>query len=319
MRNFFKGLSVTQLSAGALAAVASFLLSAKIGIAGSVIGVAVGSIVSAVVSQLYQNVVNASSEKLQNAVSQRSRGNDEDPHEPSSPDDDATMTMTTVMAPTPTADDDAPTRGRTVIGTAMNAGRHAGAETTPMRASTAKGGNTVRSRRIAFVVAIVSALLAVAATAGVILMVTQGHGTDSVVRDWVGQTHVERPEAPKDDTTTHDGDGENTSGETVAPEDGMSSNTTGDGSGTTHGGTSSGQTGGGQDDTTGTGATTGGGTGTTGTDGSGSSNVPDTGEDASGTGDAGGTANDGSTTSDGSGTSDAGTDGAGAADSGATR
>lgn len=68
MRNFFKGLSVTQLSAGALAAVTSFLLSAKIGIAGSVIGVAVGSIVSAVASQIYQNVLKASSEKLQNAV-----------------------------------------------------------------------------------------------------------------------------------------------------------------------------------------------------------------------------------------------------------
>lgn len=67
MRNFFKGLSVTQLSAGALAAVTSFLLSAKIGIAGSVIGVAVGSIVSAVASQIYQNVLKASSEKLQNA------------------------------------------------------------------------------------------------------------------------------------------------------------------------------------------------------------------------------------------------------------
>ena len=64
MRNFFKGLSVTQLSAGALAAVTSFLLSAKIGIAGSVIGVAVGSIDS----QIYQNVLKASSEKLQNAV-----------------------------------------------------------------------------------------------------------------------------------------------------------------------------------------------------------------------------------------------------------
>ena len=51
VRNFFKGLSVTQLSAGALAAVTSFLLSAKIGIAGSVIGVAVGSIVSAVIRE----------------------------------------------------------------------------------------------------------------------------------------------------------------------------------------------------------------------------------------------------------------------------
>ena len=41
-----EGLSVPQVAAGALAAVTSMLLSSKIGIAGSVIGVAVGSVVS---------------------------------------------------------------------------------------------------------------------------------------------------------------------------------------------------------------------------------------------------------------------------------
>lgn len=51
MKNFFKGISLSSIAAGALAAVTSFLLSAKIGIAGSVIGVAIGSIVSAVSSR----------------------------------------------------------------------------------------------------------------------------------------------------------------------------------------------------------------------------------------------------------------------------
>ena len=64
MKNFFKGISFTQVLAGSLAAVTSFLLASKIGIAGSVIGVAIGSIVSAVASQLYQNVIHASSRKL---------------------------------------------------------------------------------------------------------------------------------------------------------------------------------------------------------------------------------------------------------------
>ncbi len=67
MKNFFKGISFTQVLAGSLAAVTSFLLASKIGIAGSVIGVAVGSIVSAVASQLYQNVIHASSRKLAEA------------------------------------------------------------------------------------------------------------------------------------------------------------------------------------------------------------------------------------------------------------
>ncbi|WEV42795.1 hypothetical protein OZX57_04775 [Bifidobacterium sp. ESL0682] len=68
MKNFFKGISVSQIIAGALAAVTSFLLSAKIGIAGSVIGVAVGSIVSAVASQIYQNVLNESGKNSRKAL-----------------------------------------------------------------------------------------------------------------------------------------------------------------------------------------------------------------------------------------------------------
>ena len=43
IKGLFEGLSVSQVTAGALAAVTSMLLSAQIGIAGSVIGVAVGS------------------------------------------------------------------------------------------------------------------------------------------------------------------------------------------------------------------------------------------------------------------------------------
>ena len=65
---FFKGISFSSICAGALAAVTSFLLSAKIGIAGSVIGVAAGSVVSAVATQVYKNVLKVSGEKIQQAV-----------------------------------------------------------------------------------------------------------------------------------------------------------------------------------------------------------------------------------------------------------
>lgn len=61
------GLSVAQIVASALAAVTSMLLSSQIGIAGSVIGVAVGSIVATVSSQLYKGVLNASAERIRNA------------------------------------------------------------------------------------------------------------------------------------------------------------------------------------------------------------------------------------------------------------
>lgn len=59
-----EGLSVSQVAAGALAAVTSMLLSSKIGIAGSVIGVAVGSVVSTLSSQIYKQFLQASADKL---------------------------------------------------------------------------------------------------------------------------------------------------------------------------------------------------------------------------------------------------------------
>lgn len=62
--SLFEGLSLSQIIAGALAAVTSMLLASQIGIAGSVIGVAVGSIVSAVASQLYKKFLSASADKI---------------------------------------------------------------------------------------------------------------------------------------------------------------------------------------------------------------------------------------------------------------
>ena len=65
MKKFFEGLSLSSIVAGTLAAVTSFLLASKIGIAGSVIGAAASYIVSAVATKIYQNILTASGEKLQ--------------------------------------------------------------------------------------------------------------------------------------------------------------------------------------------------------------------------------------------------------------
>lgn len=210
MRNFFKGLSVTQLSAGALAAVTSFLLSAKIGIAGSVIGVAVGSIVSAVASQIYQNVLKASSEKLQNAVpfhaTDSTDGADGTDGETAASTDDATTRLDAVaestaesMASTQTM----PATGRVVRGSA-SASRRDGVSSGVTEAGRNRSGvnrqrgsaTSAKTKRVAILVAIGSALVAVAVTAGIILAVTQGQGTDSVVRDWVDRSYTERPTGP---------------------------------------------------------------------------------------------------------------------------
>lgn len=212
MRNFFKGLSVTQLSAGALAAVTSFLLSAKIGIAGSVIGVAVGSIVSAVASQIYQNVLKASSEKLQNAVpfhaTDGADGADGLEGETVVSADDATTRLDAVAesaAEPVAATQTMPVTGRVVRGSASVSRRDGvssgAAEVGRNRSGVNRQRGTAASakaKRVAILVAIGSALVAVAVTAGIILAVTQGQGTDSVVRDWVDRSYTERPIGPVD-------------------------------------------------------------------------------------------------------------------------
>ncbi|WP_033505782.1 hypothetical protein [Bifidobacterium pullorum] len=212
MRNFFKGLSVTQLSAGALAAVTSFLLSAKIGIAGSVIGVAVGSIVSAVASQIYQNVLKASSEKLQNAVpfhaTDGADGADGLEGETAVSADDATTRLDAIAesaAEPVAATQTMPVTGRVVRGSASVSRRDGvssgAAEVGRNRSGVNRQRGTAASakaKRVAILVAIGSALVAVAVTAGIILAVTQGQGTDSVVRDWVDRSYTERPIGPVD-------------------------------------------------------------------------------------------------------------------------
>lgn len=212
VRNFFKGLSVTQLSAGALAAVTSFLLSAKIGIAGSVIGVAVGSIVSAVASQIYQNVLKASSEKLQNAVpfhaTDGADGADGLEGETAVSADDATTRLDAIAesaAEPVAATQTMPVTGRVVRGSASVSRRDGvssgAAEVGRNRSGVNRQRGTAASakaKRVAILVAIGSALVAVAVTAGIILAVTQGQGTDSVVRDWVDRSYTERPIGPVD-------------------------------------------------------------------------------------------------------------------------
>ena len=266
MKNFFKGISVPQLVAGALAAVTSFLLSARIGIAGSVIGVAVGSIVSAVSSQLYQNILKASSEKLQDVKGgddeqiegeqtdqtadadgsngetashprrissdettvlpvqgDQSAANARNTQDEGEAKPDATRAMptvgaadaTTVMQP---ADD----ATRVISGASAAAHAHAGAdghqgrvivsgnETGTTAARHLSGSaNTERARktkRVAIIISVVSALVAVGITAGVIMLVTRGEGTDSVVRDMVGNARVTPTPTPSDSQTRRDDD-----------------------------------------------------------------------------------------------------------------
>ena len=238
MKNFFKGISFSSIFAGALAAVTSFLLSAKIGIAGSVIGVAAGSIVSAVATQVYKNVLKASGEKLQNAVPFVANDKDGTDGAGKSGDDattviapaeskgeqtktlsaeesDETTVMTSVDGDTTAA---MPATSGRVISSAQAGGResnilpdNAGSNILPDNAGSnilpdnAGGSIQHAGRRASFdawlhgkrapiVIAIVSALIGVSVSAGLILAFTGGHGTDTVVRDMVNSKQT-----PSDD------------------------------------------------------------------------------------------------------------------------
>ncbi|EPI46827.1 hypothetical protein HMPREF1583_00834 [Gardnerella vaginalis JCP8151B] len=242
VKNFFKGISFTQVLAGSLAAVTAFLLSSKIGIAGSVIGVAIGSIVSAVASQLYQNVIHASSKKIQSSSALKSGSSryeeddtkvvnnarfialeDDMPKEyevynnmiDSSKEKQArrvvAMASNTNVAGDSLRDVDFSNTQNTKSGEsqALNAESTSVMELSSLRklkeednalsegdedsiltlndAKRALGGRSdyakseAKYKKLTIVIAILSALAAVLLTAGIVLLFTQGKGTDNLV------------------------------------------------------------------------------------------------------------------------------------------
>jgi hypothetical protein len=64
----FKDISLPQLLAGALAAATSLFLATKIGIAGSIIGVAVASIITTISTAVYKNILARTQDKIKDAL-----------------------------------------------------------------------------------------------------------------------------------------------------------------------------------------------------------------------------------------------------------
>ena len=236
MKNFFKGISFTQVLAGSLAAVTAFLLSSKIGIAGSVIGVAIGSIVSAVASQLYQNVIHASSKKIQSSSALKSGSSryeeddtkvvnnarfialeDDMPKEyevynnmgDSSKEKQARRVVAMASNATVAGDSSSSQNAKSVESQALSAESTSVMELSSLRklkeednslsegnpdslltlndAKRALGGGSdyayseAKHKRLTIVIAILSAIAAVLLTSGIVLLFTQGRGTDNLV------------------------------------------------------------------------------------------------------------------------------------------
>lgn len=197
VKKFFEGISISQIIAGSLAAITSFFLAGKIGIAGSTIGAAASYIISTVAGKVYQNVLKASGEKLQEA--NPLNGSSDKTDATNSPDKakqaDGAATAGTAEAgaetdeQSPDAQDTANMASveqpRTVVssGTLPSSGEDGKVQTfAQVRHHNVK--------RMAIVVSLISGLVGVAITAGAVLLFTQGKGTDTVVRDMTGKSSV---------------------------------------------------------------------------------------------------------------------------------
>lgn len=199
-RSLFDDISIAQLLAGALAAVTSMLLASRIGIAGSVIGVAVGSIVSAVASQVYKKFLSASAEKLKDMAPDH--GPFAPPSRRAAQADDAvsgapTMAIAdvsaaeTVAIPAAVSDDaSAGVQGGPASARAEKSDSYAEAARARSRAARAR---KAKIQRNAVIVAALSALLAIALSAVVIELATDGQGMGAKPEPIVPSTLLSAP------------------------------------------------------------------------------------------------------------------------------
>lgn len=242
-KGLFDDLSIAQVAAGALAAVTSMLLASQIGIYGSVIGVGVGSVVSAVASQLYKKFLQASAEKIQELKpgesgllgGARAGG----PPSSGSSQDAADKGGTPVAGDGPAH---AAKEGATVP-LARSEARRGAADgldgDTEVRRARARRAHKKKVQRGVVIVAVVSALLAVGASALIVDFATTGEGVGAKPAPLVGaQSEDRKPssdEAPKDGSAAEQGSSDG------SKQDGSAA----DGSGS--GGSSSGASDGSQD------------------------------------------------------------------------
>ncbi len=165
--NLFGDLTFSQVAAGALAAVTSMLLASSVGIAGSLIGAAVGSVVATVSSQVYRRFLNASAEKL-HGVASGSAETAEDAGGPSSAADDSSLSASETVA--------LPAVARVPVSNTPRLGDFSATASAAVIDARAQRVRKARLQRRVVACSAVSALIAVALTAAAIGWLTAGEG-----------------------------------------------------------------------------------------------------------------------------------------------
>ena len=184
----FEDLSIAQVIAGALAAATVFLLSSVIGVAGSLIGAAVGSIVSAVSSQVYKKMLSASADKIRDVAPDGASANQADPNE--------TRLMEPVSSnETRVIDSDKIAASATKVMGADDIRYQAHASSDKavdpaLQRAHVRRRRKARVQRSVIIVSIVSALIAIVISAGLIHVFTDGQGIGEKTEPILSLIHI---------------------------------------------------------------------------------------------------------------------------------
>lgn len=238
----FEDLSIAQVIAGALAAATVFLLSSVIGVAGSLIGAAVGSIVSAVSSQVYKKMLSASADKIRDVAPDGASANQADPDE------------TRLMAPVSSSETRVIDSGKVAASATKVMGaddiRYQAHASSDKAADPALQRAHVRRRRKArvqrsvIIVSVVSALIAIVISAGLIHVFTDGQGigektepiftaseASQAKQSSSANSGAAKEATSNESTSTKSNEGSSQSGESSSADSSNSSNSSSSGSG----------------------------------------------------------------------------------------
>ena len=278
----FEDLSIAQVIAGALAAATVFLLSSVIGVAGSLIGAAVGSIVSAVSSQVYKKMLSASADKIRDVAPDGVSANQADLNE------------TRLMAPVSSSETRVIDSGKVAASATKVMGAddiryqaHASSDKAvdpALQRAHVRRRRKARVQRSVIIVSVVSALIAIVISAGLIHVFTDGQGigektepiftaseASQAKQSSSANSGAAKEATSNESTSTKSNEGSSQSGESSSADSSNSSNSSSSGSGSS--GSSNGSSSSSGSASENSGSSTGSGSGSSGNEAPGSSSA----------------------------------------------
>lgn len=205
-KGLFGDFSVSTVIASGLAAATSFALSSKIGLAGSIIGVAIGGVASAAASQIYKSLLRASAQKLSDLT-------------PDATANAAPEEAAAAVDAEPAADETRVYRPGSLSGRSPI--QEVAASGTPIAPASVRYAAHERERRVlrrrATAIAAAFAIAAVLLFALVVNVATQGAGIGSGATSSSGEATSPTTEAPAGQDATKQTDGKKATSSPEAP------------------------------------------------------------------------------------------------------